>query len=93
MGTRNIKKNRVEKAWSKGTIIECPMIGTDLYQVMEETVDNARLFVMHCAKVGIPCPAVQAALTQFDFKHQRRTSMNFLMAQRNYFGQHKIIEA
>ena len=93
MGTRNIKKNRIEKAWSKGTIIECPMVGADLYEVMEETADDARTFVMHCAMSHIPCPAVQAALNQFDFKRQRRTSMNFLMAQRNHFGQHKIYEA
>jgi 6-phosphogluconate dehydrogenase len=93
MGTRNIKKTRIEKAWSKGTIIECPMVGADLYQVMEETADDARTFVMHCAMSHIPCPAVQAALNQFDFKRQRRTSMNFLMAQRNHFGQHKIYEA
>jgi 6-phosphogluconate dehydrogenase len=93
MGTRNIKKNRIQKAWSKGTIIECPVVSANLYEVMEETADDARTFVMHCAMSHIPCPAVQAALTQFDFKRQRRTSMNFLMAQRNQFGQHKIYEA
>ena len=93
MSTRNIKKSRVQKAWSSATIIECPMVEADLYEVMEETADDARTFVVHCTMSHIPCPAVQAALTQFDFKRQRRTSMNFLMAQRNHFGQHKIYEA
>jgi 6-phosphogluconate dehydrogenase len=92
MRTRSIDKDQVAKAWGLGTIIECPMVSKDLYEVIDETVDDVRLFVMHCAKSGIPCPSVCAALTQYDFKHQTRTSMNFLMAQRNYFGDHKVYE-
>lgn len=92
MRTRSIDKDQVAKAWGLGTIIECPMVSKDLYEVINETVNDARLFVMHCAKSGIPCPSVCAALTQYDFKHQTRTSMNFLMAQRNYFGDHKVYE-
>jgi len=90
MTTRNIKKKKTMKAWCYGTIIECPMITGDYHAVMDETVEDARVFVMHCARSGIPCPAVQAALNQYDFIHQRRTSLNLLMAQRNHFGGHTI---
>jgi 6-phosphogluconate dehydrogenase len=92
MNTRNIEKRRTINAWSSGTIIECPMIAEDCYDVLERTVEDARVFVMFCTSCGIPCPAVQAALTQYDFIHQRKTSISFLMAQRNHFGQHSIIE-
>jgi 6-phosphogluconate dehydrogenase len=68
------------------------MIAESCYDIIEQTVEDARVFVMYCTATGIPCPSVQAALTQFDFIHQRQTSVNFLMAQRNYFGQHSIIE-
>ena len=92
MSTRNIKKSKATKAWSSGTIIECPMISGDVYDVMEETVADVRIFVMHCARSGVPCPAIMTALSHYDFIHQTRTSMNFLMAQRNHFGGHKIYQ-
>lgn len=88
--TRSIKQSKLKRAWSKATLIECPLITGDYRAVMDEMIIPARTFVMHCVRAGIPCPAVQAAVSHYDFIHQRRTSMNLLMAQRNYFGQHAI---
>ena len=93
MATRHVNDDSIKKAWSSGTIIECPMISENCRNILEETVDNARVFMMYCTSAGIPAPAVQAALTQYDFTHQTSTSMKLLMAQRNYFGQHEMIEA
>jgi 6-phosphogluconate dehydrogenase len=93
METRHVCDESIKQAWSSGTIIECPMIGKDYRTVIEETAENARVMVMYCVAAGIPCPAVQAALSQYDFIHERSTSMKFIMAQRNYFGQHEIMEA
>jgi len=90
--TQNIKRKKITKAWSKGTLIECDLIEKDLYDVMDETAMGARTFVMHCVYTSIPCPAIQAALTHYDFTHQRRTSMNYLMAQRHYFGNHSLTQ-
>lgn len=90
MSTRTIKKKKATKAWSIGTIIECPLVTDDYHAVMDQTIEDARVFVIHCTRIGIPCPAVQAALNHYDFTHQRRTSLNFLMAQRNHFGNHII---
>lgn len=92
MNTQNIARKKISKAWSKGTLIDCELIDKNPYDVMDETVTAARTFVMHCVHVGIPCPAIQAALTQYDFTHQRRTSINYLMAQRNYFGNHSLTQ-
>src|SRR5210317_2252029 len=92
METRHVCDESIKQAWSSGTIIECPMISENCRNILEETVDNARVFMMYCTSAGIPAPAVQAALTQYDFTHQTSTSMKLLMAQRNYFGQHEMIE-
>jgi 6-phosphogluconate dehydrogenase len=88
---RPIKRKKIQKAWSKGTIIECPMITAELGNVIDKTIGDARTFVMHCTRSGVPCPAIQAALTHFDFISQRKTSMNFVMAQRNFFGKQKFL--
>lgn len=90
--TQNIKRKKITKAWSKGTLIECDLIEKNVYDVMDETVMGTRTFVMHCVHIGIPCPAIQAALTYYDFTHQRRTSINYLMAQRHYFGNHSLTQ-
>lgn len=93
MATRHVSDESIKQAWSSGTIIECPMIGGDYHGIIEETAENARVMMMYCTAAGIPCPAIQAALTQYDFTHQTSTSMKFIMAQRNYFGQHEMMEA
>ena len=93
MNTRHVKDESIKRAWSSGTIIDCPMIRENCRNIIEETVDDARVLVMYCTSASIPCPAVQAALTQYDFTHQTSTSMKFIMAQRNFFGQHEMIEA
>jgi len=92
MKTRNTHKQSVVNAWSSGTIIECPLIAEDLYDIMDKHILDARIFVLHCMTAGVPCPAVQAAVIQYDFIHQQKTSMSFIMAQRNFFGQHTLIE-
>ena len=92
MRTRNASKQDVINAWSRGTIIECPLIASELHGIMDKHILDARIFALHCMTAGVPCPAVHAAINQYDFIHQQKTSMSFLMAQRNYFGQHTLIE-
>jgi len=71
------------KGCIKGSTLECPMF-TDIntFDVMDDSVTYARTFVMHCAHAGIPCPVVQAAVCQYDFLHQTKTSMNFIASLR-----------
>jgi 6-phosphogluconate dehydrogenase len=88
----SVPKETIRNAWSAGTIIDCPMIEGKFYKILDDTSMDARVFSIQCASSRIPCPSVQAALTQYDYTRQKRTSMNFLMAQRNYFGQHTLIE-
>ena len=55
----------------------------DPLYVMDATVEFARTFVMHCVNCGVPIPTVQAALSQYDFMKQERTSMNFIASLRD----------
>lgn len=92
MATRGVLNRKVSKAWSTDTIIECPLVNNGYQEVLEETFEYARQFAVTCNTFDIPCPAVSAALTKYNFMHQRRTSTNFIMAQRNFFGEHTLID-
>ena len=83
----------IKQALSSGTIIECPMIGEDYRTIIEQTAENARIMVMYCVAAGIPCPAVQAALSQYDFIPEKSTSMKFTMAQQNYLVHTEMLAA
>jgi 6-phosphogluconate dehydrogenase len=80
MGTRNIDRNLVIKAWSKGTRIECSLLERDPFIASNESVIFAREFVLKCIQSGIPCPVVQAALTHYDFIHQHKNSLSLITA-------------
>ena len=70
--------------WSKNSNVACRMFEThDPLYVMDATVEFARTFVMHCVNCGVPIPTVQAALSQYDFMKQERTSMNFIASLRD----------
>jgi len=67
----------------KGSTLECSMfIDSNSFDIMNDSIAYARTFVMHCAHAGIPCPVVQAAVCQYDFLHQTKTSMNFIASLR-----------
>lgn len=90
---KNLNSTFVRKAWSKDTIIECPMVMINekkLCTICNESIDKTRVMVIECSQNGIPIPCISNALQFYDFTHQRKTQMNFLMAQRNVFGQHEI---
>ena len=67
------------KAWIKNSNVECPLFDVyDPLEVMDATVEKTRKFVTHSVYSGIPTPTIQAALSQYDFMKQERTSMNFI---------------
>ena len=54
---------------SMGSSIRCNMFRKsqlELYDILSDTEHDARMFLMQCVSVSIPCPAVQAALNQHD---------------------------
>jgi len=71
------------KGCIKSSTLECDMFKTEnLHEVINETVTYARTFSIHCMHTGIPCPAVQAALCEYYFWTQTKTSMNFIATLR-----------
>ncbi|QBG47657.1 decarboxylating NADP(+)-dependent phosphogluconate dehydrogenase [Verrucomicrobia bacterium S94] len=58
----------------------------------KDAVENAqaswRRVVMKSAELGIPMPAISAALAYFDGYRSARLPANLLQAQRDYFGAH-----
>ena len=70
--------------WSRNSNVSCPMFDNhDPLIIMDATVEFARTFVMHCVHCGVPIPTVQAALSQYDFMKQERTSINFIASLRD----------
>jgi 6-phosphogluconate dehydrogenase len=90
---KKINENDAINSWNKSTIIECDLLNydkCDLYTLIEKHIVKARLMYIDCVKSKIPCPSLGAAIEYYDMTHQKQTQMNFLIAQRNYFGQHEI---
>ena len=86
-----IDVNKAQLAWSKHTIIECPLVTkstSQLEKITDQSIHKARLVLLECVRNGVPVPSVSAAVQQHDFSHQLKTQMSMVMAQRNYFGQH-----
>ena len=70
--------------WSRNSNVSCVMFDNhDPLVIMDATVEFARMFVVHCVHCGVPIPTVQAALSQYDFMKQERTSMNFIASLRD----------
>lgn len=63
--------------------VECLMYTSgDILGVLDDTAKYARTFIIHCIHAGIPCPVVQAAMCQYDYWKQTKTSMNFIASLR-----------
>lgn len=63
--------------------IDCLMYTSgDILGVLEDTSKYARTFIIHCIHAGIPCPVIQAAICEYDYWKQTKTSMNFIASLR-----------
>lgn len=90
---KGIDTNVAQDAWSYATIIECPMIKKsekELLKIMKFSHNKARMMILDCVRNGVPVPVVSAALQNYDLINQKHSQMHFVMAQRNYFGQHPL---
>lgn len=71
------------KSCIQSSALECDMfINANPYEIIENTVTYAKTFSIHCMHAGIPCPAIQAALCEYYFWAQTKTSMNFIASLR-----------
>lgn len=90
---KGLPRKNVQKAWSKGTIIECGMLALDvsmLHALRKYSIDGARQVCKKCMKAKIPVPTLANGINAYDFERNGNKSTSILMAIRNDFGGHEI---
>jgi 6-phosphogluconate dehydrogenase len=88
---KGIDIKAAQSAWSKATIIQCPLVQfekSELLNIMEEYSYKTRIFIIENMRNCIPVPVASAAIQHYDIIHQKHTQMSLIMAQRHHFGQH-----
>lgn len=90
---KGLPLENVQKAWSRGTIIESGMMGLDvsmLHALRKYSVDGARQVCKTCTAAKIPVPTLANGVTAYDFERNGNKSTAFVMAQRYDFGGHEF---
>ena len=64
------------------------MVAPEFAPLLNERTIGLRQAIMVARGLGIPCPAMSAALDYFDSYRQERLPANLIQAQRDYFGAH-----
>jgi 6-phosphogluconate dehydrogenase len=79
---------RIKEAFDRNVSLENLLLDPYFRQAMESNQDGWRLVVGTAARVGLPIPALSAALNYYDGYRSERLPHNLLQAQRDYFGAH-----
>jgi 6-phosphogluconate dehydrogenase len=79
---------RIKEAFDRDANLENLLLDPYFRQAMESNQDGWRLVVSTAARVGLPVPALSAALNYYDGYRSERLPHNLLQAQRDYFGAH-----
>jgi 6-phosphogluconate dehydrogenase len=64
------------------------MLAREFAPRLNERTQGLRTAVRVARTLGVPCPAMSAALDYFDSYRQERLPANLIQAQRDYFGAH-----
>ncbi len=78
----------IKKAFDKNPELENLLLDEFFQKAMAEAHEGWRRTVSNAALLGIPTPAMSAALAFFDGYRRARLPANLLQAQRDYFGAH-----
>jgi len=79
---------RIKEAFERDVGLENLLLDPYFRQAMESNQDGWRQVVGTAARVGLPIPALSAALNYYDGYRSERLPHNLLQAQRDYFGAH-----
>jgi 6-phosphogluconate dehydrogenase len=79
---------RIKEAFERDAGLENLLLDPYFRQAMESNQDGWRQVVGTAARVGLPIPALSAALNYYDGYRSERLPHNLLQAQRDYFGAH-----
>jgi 6-phosphogluconate dehydrogenase len=85
---RSVFLGDIKKAFGKNPNLENLLIDPFFRRAVTKSQASWRRVVMTAVKLGIPVPAISAALTFYDGYRHGRLPANLLQAQRDYFGAH-----
>jgi 6-phosphogluconate dehydrogenase len=85
---RAVFLERIKEAFERDGNLENLLLDPYFKQAVESNQDGWRQVVATAAGIGIPTPAISAALNYYDGYRSERLPQNLLQAQRDYFGAH-----
>jgi len=85
---RAVFLERIKDAFAREAGLENLMLNPYFKQAVESNQQGWRQVVGTAARLGIPVPAISAALNYYDGYRSARLPHNLLQAQRDYFGAH-----
>ena len=85
---RAVFLERIKEAFARDAGLENLLLDPYFKQAVESNQEGWRQVVGTAARLGIPVPAISAALSYYDGYRSERLPHNLLQAQRDYFGAH-----
>lgn len=79
---------RIKEAFDRDPKLENLLLDPYFKKAVETSQEAWRQVVSIAAQIGVPIPALSAALTYYDGYRSERLPHNLLQAQRDYFGAH-----
>jgi 6-phosphogluconate dehydrogenase len=79
---------RIKEAFGRDPGLENLLLDSYFREAVESCQQGWRLVVSTAARIGLPVPAISAALNYYDGYRSQRLPHNLLQAQRDYFGAH-----
>jgi len=85
---RSVFLGRIKEAFERDPELANLLLDPFFKQEVEKAQQGWRRVAVQAVKLGIPLPAIGAALAYFDGYRSERLPANLLQAQRDYFGAH-----
>ncbi len=85
---RSVFLGKIKEAFDKNPDIVNLLIDPFFKDAVQNSVEAWRRVVISAVELGIPMPAISAALSYYDGYRAERLPANLLQAQRDYFGAH-----
>jgi len=79
---------RIKEAFDRDSDLENLLLDSYFRKAVASCQEGWRQVVSTAARIGIPTPAISAALNYYDGYRSKRLPHNLLQAQRDYFGAH-----
>jgi len=85
---RSVFLGKIKEAFDKNPDTVNLLLDPFFKDAVENAVESWRRVVVSAVELGIPVPAISAALAYYDGYRSARLPANLLQAQRDYFGAH-----